>query len=533
MLLAAPLHAQANQGPGAIERTIPTQRPELVRAAPTISAPTLPVETRHFATSRFILGAVVIEGATVFSQESLGKEFEPYLATEVDEAALTSIARRITARYQNAGYLLSYAYVPKQDVRAGIVRIVVVEGRVVDVLVEGEGRGGSSVKAMAARLVDGRPLKIGALERTIGLIRDLPGYTVTDASLAPTSNPASHVLKLVIARDRVKQLLFADNRGPEDSDRARIYSSTALTSLAVAGDEIRLDLFAIPTHRFRYLYGQLGVGVPIGKDGLRLSIWASAGDLKQRSNGLRIDGESTSYSAQFSYPIVRSRVWKLIGRAVISDLRNVSDEDGVRVQRDRLRVARLGLDFGIEAKTRVTGDFAVSRGLGFDGRTRVGDPLASRPDAGGRFTKAVLNVQVAHPLSERMTLNVATTAQISDRPLLLVEEIALGGNRIGRAYDFNAVTGDRGLAGAIELSYRLPDHKKGPKQVELFGFIDGGVVGQEGNDDQPGRRGLASVGAGSRFVLGGVALAAEAAVPLIRISGDRSLRLFVTAFKSF
>ncbi|MGH6707244.1 MAG: ShlB/FhaC/HecB family hemolysin secretion/activation protein, partial [Sphingomicrobium sp.] len=439
-------------------------------------------------TSRFTLGAVHIEGATAFSQESLSREFEPYLATEVDEAVLKAIAKRITDRYQEAGYLLSYAYLPKQDVRAGIVRIVVVEGRVDEVVVEGAGRDRATIEAMATRLMDRQPLRIGELERTIGLIRDLPGFAVTDASLAPTADPASHVLKLVVARDRVKQLLFADNRGPADSDRARLYSSTSLSSLATAGDEFRLDLFAIPTHKFRYLYGQVGAALPIGKDGLRLAAWASAGDLRQRGNGLRIDGESTNYSAQLSYPVLRSRVWKLVGKAVISDLRNVSDDNDVRIQRDRLRVARVGLDFAIEAKTRVFGDLAVSRGLGFDGRTRAGDPLASRPDAGGRFTKAMLNVQIAHPLSERMALNVAMTGQLSDRPLLLVEEMALGGNRIGRAYDFNAVTGDRGIAGAMELSYRLPDPAKGPRKIELFGFVDGGVVGQSGHVDQPGRR---------------------------------------------
>ena len=223
----------------------------------------------------------------------------------------------------------------------------------------------------------------------------------------------------------------------------------------------------------------------------------------------------------------------MVAKGVISDLRNVSDEDDVQIQRDRLRVARIGLDFAIEAKTRITGDLAVSRGLGFDGRTRAGDPLASRPDAGGRFTKAVVNVQLAHPLSERMALNIAMTGQLSDRALLLVEELALGGNRIGRAYDFNAVTGDRGIAGAMELSYRLPDPAKGPRQIDLFGYVDGGVVGQAGHGSQPGRRGLASVGAGSRFVLGGIAFIAEVGVPLVRVDHDRSVRGFLTAFKAF
>ena len=533
MLPGAPALAQTSQGPGAIERTIPTLRPEPARPAPTIVAPSLPVASADNAAGLFVLGAVNIEGASVFSREELASAFEPYLATEIDESSLKEIAKRITDRYQRAGYLLSYAYVPRQDVRAGIAQIIVVEGRVGTVVVEGAGRDRAALEAMARRLADGRPLGLGALERTIGLIRDLPGVAVTDTSLSPTSDPASHVLKLVVTRDRVRQLLFADNRGPEGSDRARLYSSTSLASALMTGDEVRLDLFAIPTHRYRYLYGQAGITVPIGNDGLRFGLLTSAGDLKQRGSGSLIDGDSTNVSAQLTYPLVRSRVWKLVAKGVINDLRNFSDQDGVRIQRDRLRVARIGLEFAMDTKTRVSGDFIVSRGLGVDGRTKAGDPLASRPDAGGRFSKAAFNLQLAHPLAERVALNIAITGQVSDRPLLLIEEFALGGNRLGRAYDFNAVTGDRGFGGGVELSYRLPDPRNGPKHVEVFAFADGGVVGQAGPGHQSEKSGLASIGVGNRLVLGGIAIASELAVPLVRDGRDGSIRGFVTVFRTF
>lgn len=533
LLPGAPALAQTSQGPGAIERTIPMPRLESAHPAPTIVAPSLPIASADNTAGRFVLGAVNIEGASVFSREDLASAFEPYLATEIDEASLKEIAKRITDRYQSAGYLLSYAYVPRQDVRAGIARIVVVEGRVQTVVVEGAGRDRPALEAIARRLADGRPLGLGALERTIGLIRDLPGVAVTDTSLSPTSDPASHVLKLVVAHDRVRQLLFADNRGPEGSDPARLYSSTSLASALMTGDEIRLDLFAIPTRRYRYLYGQAGITLPIGNGGLRFGLLASAGDLKQRGNGLSIDGDSSNVSAQLTYPLVRSRVWKLVAKGVINDLRNSSDQDGVRIQRDRLRVARIGLDFAMDTTTRISGDLVVSHGLGVDGRTKVGDPLASRPDAGGRFSKVAFNLQLAHPLSKRMALNVAVAAQASDRPLLLIEEFALGGNRLGRAYDFNAVTGDRGFGGGVELSYRLPDFRKGPKHVEIFAFADGGVVGQKGPSHQAGRNGLASIGAGSRLVFGRIAIASELAVPLVSDGRDGSICGLVTVFRTF
>ncbi|HEV2043410.1 MAG TPA: POTRA domain-containing protein, partial [Sphingomicrobium sp.] len=337
---------------------------------------------------RFTLGAVHIEGATVFTPASLSPYFEPYLATEVDEKILTDIAGKITDHYRRAGYLLSYAIVPPQSVNAGIVRIVVVEGRIGQVLVEGGGASKSAIEAIVRPLIHGGPLRTKALERTIGLIRDFNGVIVSDVSLARSPyDPAQHTLKILVGRDRARAMFYTDNRGTDPAGRLRFYSSTSLASLVTAGDQLRIDLFAIPGRRYRYVYGQVAASVPLGSDGWKVGVSASAGDNSQRSSGDRIDGRSTNLVAQLSYPIIRGRALTLVGKASLNDWRSVGDLDHDRNQRDRLRVARIGLDIYNEEFTRLTGEIAISHGLGFGKMTRVGDPLASRTDASGRFTK--------------------------------------------------------------------------------------------------------------------------------------------------
>jgi hemolysin activation/secretion protein len=124
--------------------------------------------------------------------------------------------------------------------------------------------------------------------------------------------------------------------------------------------------------------------------------------------------------------------------------------------------------------------------------------------------------------------------QYSDRPLLSAEEFALGGNRIGRAFDFNAVTGDRGLGGGLEVSYRLTDSKRAPANLELFGFADGGTVFEAKSDVATDRhRSLASAGVGTRFTLAGTAFSAEAGVPVAARGQGKSLRLFLSAYRAF
>lgn len=534
LILSSAGAAQDVGGAAEIERTIPKALPE-TRPQVQVTTPTRDIAGPTITTGRFTLGAVHIEGASTFTPATLSRYFEPYLATEVDEKILAAIAAQITDHYRRAGYFLSYATVPPQDVNAGIVRIVVVEGRISQVEVDGAGASKPAIEAIARPLVQDGPLRTAALERAIGLVRDFHGLGVADVSLARLpDDPARHQLRIIVRSDRARALAYVDNRGTDPAGRMRFYASASLASLLMAGDQLRVDLFAIPGRRYHYAYGQIAASVPLGSDGWKLGLSASAGDNRQHLSGARIDGNSTNLAAQLSYPLIRGRSLTLVGKAAINNWRNVGDQDGDRNQRDRLRVARIGIDIFNEETTRLIGDITVSQGLHFGGMTRMGDPLASRPDASGRFTKVAFNVQVARPLSERVTVHVVVAGQYSERPLLSVEEFALGGNRIGRAFDFNEVTGDRGIAGGLELAYRPAGLDKGVSRLELLGFVDGGSAWQAGADSGlPKRRSLASVGVGSRFSLAGIAFSAEAGVPLHLQGEKKSVRGFVSAFKAF
>jgi hemolysin activation/secretion protein len=521
--------AEAPPEPGAIERTIPTQIRENA-AAPIVQLPTRDAAPSSADHKRFTLGAVNIDGATVFSQRELSRYFEPYLATEVDQGQLSQMARAITAQYRKTGYLLSYAMVPSQNVEAGMVRLSVVEGRIDKVSVQGAGPAQGAIEAIAAPLINGGPVKSGVLERAIGLIRDFPGVTVTDIALMRSdTEDGRYTLKITLVPDRVRGFSYADNRRTGSIGRGRVYNSLSVSSLAVQGDELHVDLFAMPGGHSRYLYGQLLAAVPIGRHGLRLSVSSSRGDQYLRAEE-RFRGRSDNISAQLSYPFLRSRALIVTGKASLTDWRSVGTQGGTRRLRDRLRVARAGLEFGNEGKTRFQGELLLSRGLGFSGMTSVGDPLASRPDASGRFTKATFALQVSRALDDRFTFRGVAIAQYSDRPLLSAEEFSLGGNRVGRAFDFNERTGDRGAGAGAEVSYRVgkANDRTG---LEVFGFVDGGVARDLKSSLSVGAtHKLASTGAGARFSLAGTTIAVEAGVPL---AGGRRTRLFASIFRSF
>lgn len=526
VLAVAAAPAVAQNEPAALERTIP-QLETQTQPSPSISGPRRAKAARVKTPKRFTLGAVNIQGAKTFTREELSQYFEPMLAREIEGAKLGELAARITQRYRRSGYLLSYASIPAQNVAGGIVNLAVTEGRIDRITVSGGGSGRSAVEAIAEPLVQDAPLKTATLERVVGLIRDLPGISLTDVSLTRSDTDSGlYGLKIRVARRPVKLLSYADNRGAESIGRIRFYTSASLTSLAVGGDELRFDLFGIPGHGKRYLYGQVLASAPLGHDGLRLTVAASKGDQNLRADD-RIESDSRNFLAQVSYPVLRARSLTVVGKASLNDWRSSADDHGVPRLRDRLRVARLGVELSTETRMRLRGEFTVSTGLGFGAATKAGDALASRPDAGGRFVKGAFNVRVATPLADNVRLQTAVAGQYSTSSLLSFEEFAVGGSQIGRAFDYNEISGDHGLAGVVEVAYRLGDNKGLIKKPELFAYADGGATFRKhGAPDFPKKEWLAGTGIGARFGAGGFVLSGEVGVPVERSRAHRSVRAF-------
>lgn len=535
LLPLAAAHAQTD--PGSLVRTVPqVETDPATRATPKIATPDVPPPSQAGAVQSFVLSAVVIDGATVLDSATLAKSFEPYLASRVGRAELELIARDITARYRAAGYLLSYAVVPAQSVQFGIAHIRVVEGYVGRVRLAADSRSASAVRDIFQTMAAERPLRGETLERAIGLGRDVPGVLIRDVQIGRSDDdPAQHVLTIVLGKDLVRAMAYSDNRGTSPGARGRAYAALTMGSLLVPGDQIQLDLFAIPYRKFRYGYGQLKGSVPIGSDGLRISAAGSYGDQFERLAGPNRHGTTRQLAGDISYPFLKSRALAITGSLQLADLKSELEQLGSVVQRDRLQVARAWIDLArVSSRTRLDARVGISQGLDLASGTDRGDPLASRPRGSTHFAKLNASVQLTAPLSKRVRFRFDSVAQYSTKPLLAPEEFALGGSRIGRAFDFNEITGDHGIGAMVELAYQLGGAKPFVDSAEVLAFADGGGAFRDRSSPGLSReRWLASIGAGTRIAAFGFLWSCEIGVPVAISKADRGVRLFFSTTKTF
>lgn len=524
--------ANAQVDPGSLERTIPRAvvvQPDRTSSIVAPDAPT-PVATR--LSGAFVLGAVQIIGSSKFDSTELSRSYEPYLAGMVDQQALNQIAANITELYRENGYFLSFASIPEQPVQAGVVKVHVFEGYIAEIeILGGSASARKSVSSLAGQLTTDRPVQLATLENVLGNIRDLPGVSVTDTKLSRSdTDPARHKLTISIAASRAGFFTFADNRGTVPGARMRGYSSASFNGVAVPGDQLQVEAFLIPSSRFQFLYGKLRHSMPLSSDGLKLALSAAAGrhyhELEDEQRG-----KFRQFSVGLSHPLARRRAFSATSHVQIEDWFGQESSAGDITQRDRYRVARMATEFSTGTSSRTTIRLGLSRGLG--GSSNVGLP-PSRPFGETEFTKFNVEFASVAPVSGNVSLRADVAAQYTRDSLLAPEEFALGGSRIGRAFDFNSVTGDSGIGGLLEMSYRLPSQDDRIQNLEMFAYVDGGTAVRNRPTPAFRRSGwLMSAGLGTRLTIAGLHLSGEVGHSITSSTDEDDLRAFFSIMKVY
>lgn len=160
---------------------------------PTLARPEVAADSKPL----FVLRAVALTGASTLSPGELATAYQPYLGKMVSQADLAAIAERMSDLYRGAGFHLSRAIIPPQDIQGGRVRIQVIEGSITDVVLKGEGAERFGVRPLLEQVLAEYPTRLATLERQLLLINGLPGVRITDSTLEEIGGPTGHFRLIV------------------------------------------------------------------------------------------------------------------------------------------------------------------------------------------------------------------------------------------------------------------------------------------------------------------------------------------------
>jgi hemolysin activation/secretion protein len=443
-------------------------------APPFPRAPT--ASTTADTTPLFELKGVVVQGSTLLRADVVAAAWRSYLGRTVSQADLVAIAGAISDRYREAGYHLTRAIVPPQDIADGRVRIQVIEGRIVDVVLKGERAAQFGARRLLEPVVAEGVSRRATLERQLLLVNDLPGARVADTALEEIGTGTGR-FRLIVTLDTWRNYtnISIDNRGTAAVGPLETYFTSSFNSYLIAGDTFGINLSTIPNTPQELGFGRAFYNAPVGADGARIGVTASYGLERPGDDRALIHtvDVSQTYELRGSIVPIRTREMSLWLTGIFGVGEYTEDTVFGPNYHDHIRTASLTADY--QAHDRLNGwnylTVTARQGLPIFGASQLGDPFLSRSDGSGTFSKLDIFYTRYQPLSDIWSVKLSFTGQLVSNPLLASEEFYLG-TPFGRGFYGAEVSGDNGIGGSLELRYDQTLNKSLLKGYQVYGYVD-------------------------------------------------------------
>ena len=158
------------------------------------------------------LKRIAFKGSKLIDEWELEVLEAPFLGYCITPELASQVLATTTNFYLTRGFITSRAYLPNQNLKQGVLDVVVSEGQVADVVVKSE----KSLNVATAFVKDpDLGLNIRDLEQAIDQMNAVPGNNVVMAVLPGTQEQTSQVVFTNVGKPGVKGRVSVDNTGTE------------------------------------------------------------------------------------------------------------------------------------------------------------------------------------------------------------------------------------------------------------------------------------------------------------------------------
>ena len=397
-----------------------------------------------------------IEGGTVYPLEELAAIYQPLIGHESNLGALIEATRNITRRYQQDGYLLSYAFLPQQNFDQGLVRVVLVEGYIKDYQLQGDiGPVSAYLDKLVAKLKAERPLTRKTFERYTTLMSRVPGVTL-QAQVPPpgTTDGATYLIA------QASRKPFTSTLGTTEDNRNGLQALLGVSSNSQTSMGEQLGISGLfPPGKDQEKYYRVDYNQFINAEGTQLVLYGTRYRADPRAslqlgNGLELDPhrENDRFSIGLTHPFIASPNEMLSAGARLYAIN------------DKTRYKVNGTSLTLDEKTN-------TRAVAFEGDWSKSDPRQLRIlsagvyqgiDGMGAKTDNKLDLdffrlRLAGVQSDKFLDNwqgvMSAALYWTDDTVPDSERATFGGQNFGRGYPDDQGLGDKGWGVAYEVNY--------------------------------------------------------------------------------
>ena len=449
---------------------------EKPKTKPAPKGATILVKSIEITGAETMLPADVIDDLI---QDSIGKQlgFREFRA----------LSNRITDALKAQGYLLARAYLPRQDITEGNIKIAILKGTVSKnnpfSLVPGEiGYERMDQKVLLdfikTNIIPGDPLKESDLDRAVLIINDIPEISIRGAMKPGDHRGDTRVQFTVDEGPAVNGLAWIDNYGSSSTGVNNVNVQLKSNNPSGKGDQATLSLVG----NSGTLTQTLGYNLPVDSNGTRLSL--SYADMDYEvitpvgiSSGLT--GKSKTATLGLSHPIKRARMENIRVSGVYTRQESKDDSSSGLLKH---KVKRSGaLTLSGDRLDKYQGGGLTTWNLGLtagDLALKVAADAsadASAYQTAGAYSKTTYGLARLQKLTGNYSLYGAWKGQRAHKNLDGSEQFSLGGPENVRAYPGGEASGDNGDLFNLELRYDYPE----PTDLGVLqfkGFVDAGHI---------------------------------------------------------
>jgi len=398
------------------------------------------------------------------------REISPSLPAALSFAQIEQITARITQTYRDAGFLVSVAYIPPQQIGdSQLLTLKVIEGRVGRVLVQGSQRYRDDQLTASSLALIGRPLRQAELERALLYARDLPGVSVTSV-LQPGQNEGETDIVLV-AKDSAHPYEISaglSNHGTDSTGKYRAEVGISAFNALGAGDVLAASLgYGLdPADSWQ---AALSLSIPSSTvDGLSAIAGISRSEMEINSGpfaAMRLTGPTTLFYAGSD--------WKFIQRndlQVQASARWIHEESeleglGMLLSRHSFDVLDAGVSLRhTDRRWRGMNLAQVSLRKSINDESSPFNWLYT--SHAPYFWVARTSVARLQALPGNQRLLLRGSAQFTEDALTPLEQFSVGGPTSVRAYPLSNALGDRGVQATFEYQVSAPGFADRPSPFD-------------------------------------------------------------------
>lgn len=434
----------------------------------------------------FELQGVAFEGNSIFPDSQLKEIATPYLNKNIGMAELEEIRYQLTRYYVDKGYVNSGALIkPGQKVLNGVIIYQIIEGRLADITIKGNGRLRENYIKKRIWPDSDTPFNTADLQDSFQMLLQDPLIERMNGRIVPGIKPGKAELELDVTRARPYEIsITADNHSSPNLGSEKLSLDQTMRNLTGFGDS--LDMLLNITEGIKEI--DTTYSIPLNPENTVLSLNYSYSDnsiVAEPLDSIGIESRLESARISLIHPVYKTLRRNInIGVSITSEESQTYIMDGTPFSfaqgadggKSKATVIQLVQSFNDRTTNQV---LALRSALSF-GVDLLDPTIHSESVPDGKFVAWLGQIQYGRRLGEKAgQLILRGDIQLADDRLLSMEQFSLGGAQSVRGYRENEHIGDNGYL--ISLEWRLPvweSQKTGGEDknrlLEIAPFMDYG-----------------------------------------------------------